>query len=129
MNEILNPPRMLISDDNRDFRESLSDVFTAVGFDTVLAEDGHQAFLVACEQTLDLVLIDFNMPQMTGLQALKLIKQHKRNLPVILMSAEWTDDLAEEAMAADAFSVHQKPLSLTRIRSDVSRAVLRADCN
>ncbi len=123
MNQILNIPRMLISDDDRDLRESLSQFFVSKGFETLLAEDGRQALELVCNQEVHVVLIDFNMPRMTGLEALKQIKQHHFELPVILMSAELDHQLAQQVLSANAFSVHAKPINIADIRTDVSRAL------
>ncbi len=118
---ILDRPTLLISDDDSDLRESLGDLFAAGGFDTLFAEDGREAFDVVCHRDVHLVLIDFHMPRMTGLEALRLIKQFRRELPVILMSAELDDRMSVEA--ADAFAIHKKPVDIHQIRNDVSSAL------
>ncbi|MDG2014620.1 MAG: response regulator, partial [Pirellulaceae bacterium] len=75
-----------------------------------------------CED-VHLVLIDYHMPFMSGLEALRTIKNRKRLIPVILMSAQLDDQMSAEALAADAWSVHPKPLDISRIRGDVSSAL------
>ena len=118
---IADRPTLLISDDDRDLRESLGAVFSHRGFETLFAGDGQEAWDVVRGQQVHLVLIDFHMPRMTGLQAMQLMKQHRSELPVILMSAELTDAIC--AQAADAWAIHKKPVNIQQIRHDVSRAL------
>ncbi|MGI9519088.1 MAG: response regulator [Pirellulaceae bacterium] len=116
-------PTLLITDDDRDFRESLVAVFDDRGFDTVMASDGVEACDVVREQQIHLVLLDYQMPRMTGLEALRLIKQYDQRLPVILMSSALDEALSQAARAANAFAVHSKPVNVAKIRQDVSSAL------
>lgn len=116
-------PKMLISDDDFDLRESLGAVFSARGLETRFAGDGREAFEIVCNENIHLVLIDFHMPRMTGLEALRLIKDYRQELPVILMSAEIDDAMTRDIEAADAFSVHRKPVNIQQIRDDVAAAL------
>ncbi len=120
---ICDVPRMLISDDDRDLRESLSQAFVARGFETILAEDGREAFEAACRSDVHLALIDFHMPRMTGLQAIMRIRQHRKHLPIILMSAELDVDDLQNLRAANLFSFHKKPIDIASIRTDVALAL------
>lgn len=118
---ITDAPTLLISDDDSDLRESLGAVFAAGGFETVYAGDGREAFDVVCHRDVHLVLIDFHMPRMTGLEAMHLIKKYRSEMPVILMSAELDENMTLQA--ADAFAVHKKPVDIRQIRSDVCSAL------
>ncbi len=117
------PPTLLISDDDCDLRESLGEMFSDQGFDTVFAGDGREAYEVVCHRKVHLVLIDFHMPRMTGFEALQLMKQYRRELPVILMSAELDEKLAKQILDADAYAVHKKPVDIRRIQADVVNAI------
>lgn len=117
------PPTLLISDDDFDLRESLGEMFSDQGFETVLAGDGREAYDLVCNREVHLVLIDFHMPRMTGLEAMQLMKQYRRELPVILMSAELNEQMAQQILDADAFSVHKKPVDIRQIQADVVSAL------
>jgi CheY-like chemotaxis protein len=116
-------PTLLITDDDHDLRESLGSVFASRGFHTLLAADGCEACDVVQQNEVHLVLIDYHMPRMSGLEALQTIKKFNRQLPVILMSARLDDQMSSELLAADAFAIHAKPIDISRIRSDVSAAL------
>ncbi len=118
-----NCPTLLITDDDHALRESLGSLFQASGFNTLMAANGREACEVVDCEDVHLVLIDYHMPFMTGLEALRTIKSSKRSIPVILMSAQLDDQMSEAAFAADAWSVHPKPLDISRIRGDVSSAL------
>ena len=113
------PPRILITDDDRDFRETLRGVFEPRGFETHVAADGEQAVNIVRLKQIHLVLTDMHMPRMTGLEAIRRVKQFRRDIPCILISAGLDEALAEEARRAEAFSVLTKPV---RFR-DVTLAV------
>ncbi len=116
-------PTLLITDDDDAMRESLGSLFRTRGCNTLMAADGREACEVVQTTEVHLVLIDFHMPRMTGLEALRSIKQYKQEMPVILMSARLDEQMSDQLMEADAFAVHSKPLDISRIRQDVSTAL------
>lgn len=116
-------PTLLISDDDADVRESLAEVFSGQGFETVLVGDGRAALDVVCCRDVHLVLIDFHMPRLTGIEALRLIKQRNEELPVILMSAELTEELAKQVLDERAWAVHRKPVDIRKMQADVLDAL------
>ncbi|MGA2622158.1 MAG: response regulator [Thermoguttaceae bacterium] len=118
-------PSLLITDDDRDFRETLSGVFAPRGFNTLLAGDGEEALHIVHTQEVHLVLLDMHMPKLTGLETLRLVKQFRAMLPCILLSAQWDDLLIEQARLAQAFLVLPKPVTLSQITGAVRQALER----
>ena len=114
-------PKLLIADDDRDFRESLSEIFQRRGYETRLAADGQEAVEIATSATeLHLVMLDVHMPRMTGLQALERIREGaSQGLPCVLMSAQLDDLIVQQAEELKISKVLAKPFSLR----DVTRAV------
>jgi CheY-like chemotaxis protein len=88
-----------------------------------LAEDGQEALEIVHRETIHLVLLDMNMPRLTGLETIRRVKRVHFAVPCILLSAEMDDALAEQARQADAFSTHAKPISLPEITRTVSLAM------
>ncbi len=119
------PPSLLITDDDRDFRETLKVVFEPKGFTTLLAGDGEQALKIVRTQKVHLVLLDVHMPKLSGLETLRLVKQFRSMLPCILMSARLDEMILEEARRAEAFSVLAKPVTLQQITGTVEDALRR----
>lgn len=124
----LTEPKLLIADDDRDFRESLGEVFSRRGYETRLAADGCEAVeIVQKASGLHLVVLDVHMPRLSGIQALGQIRQlAARALPCILMSAQLDDMIVQQAEALNTASVLSKPFTLRDITSTVE-TILR-DC-
>lgn len=118
-------PSILITDDDRGFRETLRGLFEPQGFRTWLAGDGDEALSIVRSQDVHLLLLDMHMPRLTGLETLRLVKQFKSRLPCILLSANPDDDLVEQALRADAFSFLQKPVTCRAITNTVRLALAR----
>lgn len=116
-------PLILITDDDPHFRETLSELFLPRGFKTLLASDGEEALGIVTSQDVHLLLLDNNMPRLTGLETLRRVKQIKSVLPCILLSARMDDVLREQAQEAQAFSVLPKPVSRGDLTSAVDRAL------
>ena len=118
-------PSLLITDDDRDFRETLQGVFEPLGFRTLLAGDGEEALKIVGSEEVHLLLLDMHMPKLTGLETLRRVKQIKAILPCILISADADEVLAEQARRAQAFSVLSKPISRLNITNIVLMALRR----
>jgi len=103
---------MLITDDDRDVRETLGSIFEPRGFQTRLAVDGEEALEIARQEQVHVVLIDMHMPRMTGLEMIRTLKLTHASTPCILISAALDEQLVEEARRARVFSQLAKPISL-----------------
>ncbi|HQU42815.1 MAG: hypothetical protein B7Z73_13555 [Planctomycetia bacterium 21-64-5] len=114
---------ILITDDDRGFRETLRGVFEPEGFHTLLAENGAEALDIVRHSDIHLLLLDMHMPRLTGLETLRIVKQMKSRLPCILLSAHPDEGLVRQAFEADAFSFLTKPVSRQTITSTVRLAL------
>lgn len=117
-------PQLLITDDDRDFRETLGSVFETRGFKTILASDGQQAVEIARNEPVHCVLIDMHMPRLTGLEAIHRIKEVQVAIPCILISAALDDEIRQQAK--DAFSLLEKPVSFKKVTDTVHVALQTA---
>ena len=118
-------PSLLITDDDRAFRETLQGVFAPRGYRTLLAGDGEEALSIVRRQEVHLLLLDMHMPKLTGLETLRRIKRFKSILPCILLSAHLDDLVIEQARLAQAFSVLAKPVTMSQITRVVRQALER----
>ena len=115
--------RLLIVDDERNIRASLATFFQSLGHPTSVAADGRQARTMIEEGAFDLVLTDYRMAEMNGLELLVEIKRRRPETQVILMTAYATVENAVAAMKAGAFDYVTKPFSLDQIQPVVERAL------
>jgi CheY-like chemotaxis protein len=120
-------PSLLITDDDRDFRETLRGVFEPRGFRTLLAADGEEALDLLAHEPVHLALLDMHMPRLTGLETIRRIRllQIDVLLPCILISAALDAAIEEEARRQQAFSILAKPVRLREITAVVQQALIQ----
>lgn len=121
----LETPSLLITDDDRDFRETLRDVFQSRGFHTLLAADGEEALDLLAHEPVHLALLDMHMPRLTGLETIRRIRQldFEVALPCILISAALDAAIEEEARRQQAYSILAKPIRLREVTGIVQQAL------
>lgn len=108
-------PRVIVVDDEPDFCEILQDDFTARGVEVTFATDPTKVMGLIAEVGPDVVIADVRMPQMDGMQLLKLIRQsHPFHPRVILVTgySEYSKEVTLDVGAADLLS---KPIDLDRL--------------
>lgn len=118
-----NAPAILITDDDRDFRETLRCVLEPFGFQTHLACDGEEAVAIVRTGSIHLVLLDMHMPRLTGLETIRLVKQLNAALPCILLSAALDEPIVRQAQQLQTFSVLPKPVTRQQLTSTVVSAL------
>ena len=116
-------PSLLITDDDRSFRETLRDVFEPRGFRTLLAADGDEALQIVHRESVQLLVLDMHMPRVTGLETMRAVRRLPRAIPCILLSAQLDETIISAARKAEAFSVMPKPVSLADLTGIVNRAM------
>lgn len=109
--------RILIVDDEKDQLKALDLSLRSNGYETETAESAEKALNVLHRQSesVDLVITDFVMPGMNGLQLLRKIKQKYPSLPVVVMSAKGTDGLAEDAAEKGGEMFLNKPFLIEEL--------------
>ncbi len=107
--------RVLVVDDDASLRESLALVLGAEGYEVAVAEDATAALRRAEESPIDVVLCDLRMPGMDGLELLPQLVRRLPGVPVLLMSAYGTADLAVEAMRRGAYDYLAKPFQPSEV--------------
>ena len=106
--------KVLLVDNHSGFRSSIEKYFIIGGMDVVQAETGQEALKHLREQPIDIVLTDMNMPEMTGLELIELIRSEKRwaHIPIFLLSVSENTAVVKKAMDLGAAGFLQKPFSL-----------------
>ncbi|MFW6457648.1 MAG: response regulator [Planctomycetota bacterium] len=104
--------KVLIVDDSRSMRRLITMALKHIGeTDIMEAEDGVQAVHKLQEGIPDLILLDWNMPNMSGIQFLKRIKGHDKlkHIPVVMVTSEGKSSVIQEALDAGAEGYVVKP--------------------
>jgi len=121
--------RVLIVDDDDALRESLAMLLSAEGYDLVSAANGEEALVRLDETPVDVILCDLRMPGIDGFDLIPQLGRRLPGVPVILMSAHGTTDLAIEAIERGAYDYLAKPFQpselLLMLRKTQERERLR----
>jgi two-component system response regulator HydG len=113
-------PRVLVVDDDRAILTLVGSVALAEGFDVATTVDGTDALQQLSTRPVDLVLVDLQMPNVTGLEVLRAIREVNPHSRVVLMSGHATIDSAVMAVKLGAMDYLTKPFDLQRLRQLLS---------
>ncbi|MDD7531315.1 MAG: sigma-54 dependent transcriptional regulator [Candidatus Cryptobacteroides sp.] len=118
--------KILIIDDERFIRNSLSDLVSVFGYDVETAEDGQQGLAMAVKEHYDAIFCDIKMPNMNGLEVLDGLREQGVDSAVIMISGHGDIDTAVECIKKGAFDFIQKPLQdMNRIQITLRNATER----
>ena len=95
--------RLLVVDDEPALRDITSSLLTEEGYDVLTAEDGFDALQLLSEPLPDAIITDLNMPRMSGVKLLEVVRQRFPQLPVIVISAQFIGNEPPVGVVADAF--------------------------
>jgi two-component system chemotaxis response regulator CheY len=118
--------KIVIADDSRVMRQIVTRTLRQAGFsgnELVEAADGQEAYDAIVKEQPDLVLSDWNMPHMTGVEVLRAIRRDGMQTPFGFVTSESTDHMREIATSAGALFVIVKPFTADRFR-DVLEPIL-----
>jgi len=122
---MLQNARILIVDDERTTRLSLSEIFTLRGANTATAADGIEAVELLERHSFDLIVLDIKMPGLSGLQVLEFVQEHSPGTVCVLLTAHATIDSAIHALRRGAFDYILKPAQPKTIIEVVERGLAK----
>lgn len=120
----MNQKRVLIIDDEPDIRELLAITLSRMNIDIELAENVTQAKSKLSKHTFNLCLTDLRLPDGSGLGVVEYIQKQQPDLPVAVITAHGSMDIAIEAMKAGAFDFLNKPIDLSVLRKLIESALV-----
>jgi DNA-binding NtrC family response regulator len=113
---------LLLVDDDRELRGDMAQYFASKGYRVREAANGVQALGETELQAFDVAVIDFAMPEMSGIALLEQLKARGADMPVVMLTGEATVTLAVEAMKLGASEFLSKPISLRELERLVRKA-------
>jgi DNA-binding NtrC family response regulator len=117
--------QVLIIDDDRSVAAALKTVMEDAGYEAVVAINAHRGIEQTRLRRFDLIISDVQLPDMSGLDVLTILRKEDRKTPVIIITAHITPEIITEAMARGAFQVLPKPFLPSEILDLVGRAVAK----
>ena len=115
--------QILVVDDDEQMQFMLGEALAARGFEPEVAPDAETALERLRENTFDVVLLDIRLPGLSGIEALPKILEIDRQLPVIMMTAHGSRELAVQAIGAGAYDFFEKPFKIDELTIVVRRAM------
>ena len=115
---------VLIVDDFATMRRIIKNVLKQIGFTNISeADDGKSAFKVLKDETFDLVLCDWNMPEMSGIELLEKVKSDDqlKDLPFVLVTAETQKDNIMVAVKAGVSNYIVKPFTAEIVEEKLTK--------
>jgi two-component system chemotaxis response regulator CheY len=106
--------KILIADDSRAMRMIVTRTLRQAGLsghELIEAENGRQALDLATAKSPDLILSDWNMPEMTGIDFLKALRANGFNTPFCFVTSEGSDEMRDLATASGALGLIAKPFT------------------
>jgi two-component system nitrogen regulation response regulator NtrX len=118
--------RILIVDDEKGIRTTLSGILSDEGYRPVAVGSGPEALARIGEEVPDLVVLDIWLPDLDGIDTLAEIKRQWPELPVVMVSGHGTIETAVKATKLGAYDFVEKPLSLEKTLLVIDRALEHA---
>ncbi len=106
---------ILIIDDEKAIRKTLSEILSFEGYKIDEAPDGEEGLKKFTEKAYDVVLCDIKMPKMDGIEFLEKAREINQDVPIIMISGHGNLDTAVEAVKKGAFDYISKPPDLNRL--------------
>ncbi len=103
---------ILIVDDDADFNSLLTDVFRQTDYNAVAVLDPRQAVEIFSQNHFDLVISDYLMPEMTGVEFIRAIRKIRDDVPIVLVSGFLKKSVIKELLEEEVEGIFLKPLNV-----------------
>ena len=116
---------VLITDASWAWPQAVSEIFQPRGINALLANTGGEIVRLVSNNKIHLAILDSVVKDLTGMQALKVVRQHDPLVPCILLAQQPEKRFLAEALALNAFSVLAKPVDLSLLAEQIDRLFIK----
>jgi DNA-binding response OmpR family regulator len=116
---------VLISNANWAWPQAVERIFQPRGVNALMAETGGDMLELVDQNKIHLAILDMGLDEFSGLQTLRMIRQHNEQLPCILLAKKINKKLLAAALDLRAFSVIGKPVDLNLLAGQIDRLFLK----
>lgn len=116
--------KILVVDDEQEVNELIKSYFERRNFEVLTTESGRQALTIIKQQNPQVALLDINLPDISGIELLKLIRQFNSTVKVIVVSGHDSETIMNgEVKELDVFKFMCKPIMLPDLEEVIAKAV------
>src|SRR5258707_654216 len=116
---------VLVIDDEADIRESLETLLSIEGYSVDLAQNGTEGLRALESKGYDLVLLDLMMPDRSGMEVLREVRERDTETPIFLITAYGSVEAAVEALKSGANDYFSKPWDNEKLLIEIGRMIAR----
>ena len=115
------PYKMLVVDDEPGIRELLLDILNFLGYQSIMAANGVEALETLTRNEVDLIISDIRMPQMSGIELLKAVKNQNLEIPFVLISGYKVNEVDKVFAEGLANGFLAKPFGIEQIKALIAK--------
>ncbi len=116
---------VLLANEQEDWHRTVRGLLEPQGIRTVSVRSGREVLDVLEHDDVHVAVLDAQMPQLGGMQVVKMMNQAGRRPPAIMLAEHVTNQLMQEALALQVFSVLSKPVDYAALLDSLARVVRR----
>jgi CheY-like chemotaxis protein len=116
---------VLLPSEQEGWHQTVRQLLEPQGVSTLFARNGREALRIIQDQVIHVAVLDVQMPQLGGLQIVKMLKDVENRPPAILLADHLTNHLLHEALGHHVFSVLSKPVDLNLLLDALARVMRR----
>ena len=116
---------VLLANEQEEWHRTVRGLLEPQGVQTVVARSGREALNLIEKQPIHVAVLDQQMPQLGGLQVIKLMREMHKAPPAILLANQLTNNLLHEALGMHVFTVLAKPVDFNLLLDSLARTLKR----
>ena len=117
------PPRVLVVDDDADFRDIHAEILRSEGCEVEVARDGEQALVMLAFRPYDLLVTDWKMPRLDGASLVHWLRATESTLPVVMITGSDTESDLPAAIHREVEAILPKPVSVGHFIAVLHRVI------
>ena len=102
--------KILIMDDEQSIRYMLSEIFSFVGWESIVYSNGREGVNGFLSHGADMILVDYHMPEMDGIETVRLIREKDGEVPILVLTVDERQEIADRFLDAGASDFALKPV-------------------
>lgn len=115
--------KILVVDDYPQARSMYEEFLESKGFSVITASTGEEALSFLKGGSFDLVILDYRLPDMDGVQVLRILRKNSKEIPVIMITSNNLKDTIEQAVTEGISSYLLKPVQMNLLLERIQQAV------